>query len=113
MDRESLIAEYEATITELKYLINSGKIDPIDAIILSHKRRRLKIKLKAVKLINVIDDVIVQNHRNELKAIHKKMQRIAPPDWDFHQVKVELYKRVRGEDFKANGLLEGSDKTKC
>ena len=108
MDSESLIAECEATITELKYLINSGKINPLGAIMLSVKRRRLKVKLRAVKLTNAADSVIVQDCQNELKAIHQKMQWIAPPDWDFHQVKVELYKRIRGDDFKTYGLSEGN-----
>ena len=104
---------YSQALTEAKYLVNSGKLNHEPAKHLIHLRQQLRDKLRESATLDRYDPRLEEDCKTALVELQKAIKEVASNGWNFEQVQMEVYKAVRGDDFKTYGLLEGSDKTKC
>lgn len=106
---------YTQALTEAKYLVNSGKLNPEPAKHLIHLRQQLRDKLRESCSLDRFDPRREEDCKTALEELQKAIKEIAPHGWDFHQVQMEIYKAVRGEDYMRefdNNWVEGETKPK-
>lgn len=91
---------YTQALTEAKYLVNSGKLNPEPAKHLIHLRQQLRDKLRESATLDRYDPRLEEDCKTTLVELQKAIKEVAPSDWDFHQEQKEIYKAIRGEDYQ-------------
>jgi hypothetical protein len=100
---------YSLVLTEAKYLVNSGKINPEPAKHIIFLRSELKAKLRESNKAKHQDPDLEAACKTALEELQKAIKEVAPHGWDFDREQQELYKRLRGDKFMASSRLEGID----
>lgn len=91
---------YSQTLTEAKYLVNSGKVNPEPAKHLIHLRQQLKDRLRDSRLSDRPSSLLEDSCKKALKELQEAIKEVAPQGWDFEHVQLELYKKVRGDHMR-------------
>ena len=91
---------YTQALTEAKFLVNSGKLNPEPAKHLINLRQVLRDKLRESATLDRYDPRLEESCKTALEELQKGIKEVAPHGWDFEQVQIEMYKAIRGEDYQ-------------
>ena len=91
---------YSLALTEAKYLVNSGKLNPEPAKHLIHLRHQLRVKLRESCSLDRFDPRLEEDCKTALVELQKAIKEVTPDDWNLHTEQMELYKKIRGEDYQ-------------
>ena len=101
---------YSLALTEAKYLVNSGKLNPEPAKHIIFLRSELKAKLRESNKAKHQDPDLEAACKTALEELQKAIKEVAPHGWDFDREQQELYKRLRGEDYQRTVVIVNGDK---
>lgn len=107
---------YSQALTEAKYLVNSGKLNPEPAKHLIHLRQQLRDKLRESTSLDRFDPRLEEDCKTALEELQKAIKEVAPHGWSFEQVQMEVYKAARGDDYMRkfnNTWTEGKKSNKA
>lgn len=83
---------YSLALTEAKYLVNSGKLNPEHVNHLIHLRRTLRERLQELRASDQPYSLLEESCKEALEELQKGIKEVAPHGWNFE---MEVYKTTR------------------